>query len=165
MAILYYINELLKENMKDNTQSEEFNKWFSDSKVVVNNKPRIVYHGTKYNLDEFDIDYATTETNNGFWFTSNKSLAREYGSIVIPVYLKIINPYIIDGQMEDIRVYDEELSNVDRHKYDGVIIYNVDDSMTGFFSVSDVYLVFNPNNIKSVDNDGSWSLTNNNIYL
>ena len=146
--------------------NENFKKWFGNSKVVENGKPRIVYHGTGWrNIDVFDFKDA--KDFKGIWFTSSKSLASEYGRHIYPVYLRIEKPYIIEAEYEDIRKYDDEIQDVDKSRYDGIIIKNADDSITYSPTgnpYSDIYIVFNSNQIKSVKNNGEWSIDTDNIY-
>ena len=56
---------------------------------------------------------------------------------------------------------------VDRSKYDGVIFINIKDSWiddVDYQDASTIYVTFKPNQIKSVDNDGTWDINDNNIY-
>lgn len=93
------------------TDSPAFKKWFGDSKVVdENGYPLVVYHGTREDFDEFDIEtigdtFAADE--RGFFFTDNPKWASDYakstsygmpadGGSVIPAYLSIKSPLIID---------------------------------------------------------------------
>jgi hypothetical protein len=59
-------------------------KWFGKSKVVdVNNKPLVVYHGTKRDFKDFDSTYAGSATgadsaSKGIFFTSDPEVAEIY---------------------------------------------------------------------------------------
>lgn len=155
--------------------SYNFIKWFDDSKVVdFDKEPLIVYHGTKNSFDVFNKINVNEPSGDyvgcGYFFTSDKNKAYEYGHIIIPVYLKIINPIVIYNSYDAKKLRDsfggenyyklknenpckiqEELIN---RGYDGLIDYSYNQ-----------YAVFYPNQIKSVDNYGDWNENNNNIYL
>lgn len=81
-----------------------FNKWFEGSKVKdEHGRPLVVYHGTNahaYSPDEEIKNFHTNpESGRGAaFFTSNKSLAHEYGEKVYHTYLKLKNPLVIDAQ-------------------------------------------------------------------
>jgi hypothetical protein len=96
----YIINEYLENTFKDVNSKINFLKWFGNSKVVDdNNKPLIVYHGTKFKFSKFRKS-AIGQTDNGyygkgFYFTKNIDTAKEYGSVIVPVYLRIEKPFIL----------------------------------------------------------------------
>ena len=172
-----------KEWKEKGTDSRFFKKWFGDSKVVdENGKPLVVYHGSGKLFDTFD-------TKSGFlgsWFTNKKTNADNIAKGIVfdnenqytyPVYLNIKNPKIYDmaediGGVKDthFQLSNEinKFSNTEEFKnslikqgYDGIIIKNTKlDDKTG----SDDYIVFNPNQIKSVDNQGTFDENNPNIY-
>lgn len=173
------VNESFEPKLNDN-----FWKWFGNSKVVdENGQPLVVYHGTRSKFNEFNRKYA----KNGFFFTTEKrknSVAGYYayyyddkGSI-LPCYIKLENPLIVhrpNGNEDDIARANGTLSN-----YDGIIVI-YDDKDDWEFSDYDYiekkrnpltikngdvieYIVFDPNNIKSVNNNGEWSSNKNNIF-
>lgn len=105
-------------------ESEEFKRWFGDSKVVnQSGEPKVVYTGTSK-----DIDFSTFKVpRNGVWFTDSAKDASMYAvendsmgfkweggrpkaintaSRVMPVYLKIENPYKMTS--EDLKVINKE---------------------------------------------------------
>ena len=101
------------ENNTDNAQikSGNFKNWFGDwennpskaSKVVnEDGTPKVVYHGTTSNFTTFDTQRFNTRENSGdyvgegFFFTDKESTAKKYGSSVMPVYLNLRNPLIIN---------------------------------------------------------------------
>lgn len=69
-----------------------FKRWFGDSKVVDSSgKPMVVYHGTGSNIEKF-------HEGKPSYFTDKKEvasgIARQHDAgNVMPVYLRIINPY------------------------------------------------------------------------
>lgn len=86
----------------DQTQTEAFERWFKDSKVVdADGKPLVVYHGTEADFSVFDpekIGSANTQTKrgSGFYFAKDPALTSRYanreGANVIPAYVRITNP-------------------------------------------------------------------------
>jgi SPP1 gp7 family putative phage head morphogenesis protein len=86
--------------------SPQFKRWFGQSKVVdENGRPLIVYHGTPDDITAFDLSKAgRTDAGSfgkGFYFTGSAENAGTYsrmrdGSNVMPVYLSLQNPLVID---------------------------------------------------------------------
>lgn len=147
-----------------------FIKWFKNSKIVDKlGKPLIVYHGSHEDFEQFMGDtYFTDDYFNADGYSN--------GNFVYEVYLRIINPLTIDCKSKKWDMIDTDygkstrdvVANVDRNIYDGIIFKNVKDSWIDdedYQDVGTVYVTFKPNQIKSIENDGSWSLENNNIYL
>ena len=152
-------------------ESEELNnafyKWFGNSKIVnPDGTPKIVYHSTnskfkKFNLKKlgFASEYPTADF--GFYF-SDSGLG--YGKIKMPCYIKMENPYYIE--VEEVCDFDYNYKNIDKNEfngYDGLIIHSKKDS---YYKRTDVYdyCVFSPNQIKSVNNKGTWNPASDNIY-
>ncbi len=114
----------------------EFKKWFGDwennpqqsSRVIgVDGKPLEVYHGTRYDFDEFSQD------RSPFFFADKKGAARNYAADksrgdnkprIIPSYLKITNPLIFDHNKI---ITDEIIEKAKIDGYDGIIAKNVKD--------------------------------------
>lgn len=153
----------------ENYINDNFKEWFKNSKVVDDKgNPLVVYHGSGSLFDSF----------NGYsFFTNDYMNADGYasGEYVYDVYLSIQNPLIIDcmGRMYNDLKTDygtstiEIVSKVDTKKYDGIIFTNIKDSWIDdeeYQDTSTVYVVFEPNQIKSVDNNGSFDINNINIY-
>lgn len=82
---------------------ENFYRWFGDSKVVdEQGRPLVVYHGTYAEFDTFDKEkiggaHDQGFYGRGFYFSRYKGEAGSYGSKVMPVYLKINNPFDLEG--------------------------------------------------------------------
>jgi len=163
------IREYLNEQQEVETNlNNNFRKWFSGSKVVYNGKPLPVYHGSPENFDEFMGDtYFTPDYFNADGYAGDGT--------VYEVYLNIKRPLIVDGKdkkWDDIDTEygtstQEVVSNVDRSKYDGIIFINIKDAWFDDADYQDsdtVYVTFKPNQIKSVENDGSWDINDNNIF-
>lgn len=156
----------------DKTQTKEFKDWFKGSKVVnKEGEPLVVYHGSDKEFDTF-----STKNMNGYggaYFSRYKDVSEVYGNIK-EVYLSLKNPLIIDA---DYKIYDSiekpdfietKDKTVDTQQiaayardngYDGVIVKNVKEA--GKFT--DDYIAFEPNQIKSVDNKGTFNKDSNNI--
>lgn len=129
------------------------------------------------------------QSGNGIYFTDSKNTAERYGSLVKSVFLKMENPLYKSGKvpqniidfclktypkLKTLDEYDIKLKIGSIHRiliflqnqgqdtskiltnlgYDGII----DSGMT-----TD-YIVFNSNQIKSVENDGSYDINDDNIY-
>ena len=163
------IREYLNEQQEvENNLNNNFKKWFGNSKVVYNGKPLPVYRGSTTEIEEFE-DFTT-------FFTDDYMNADGYagGEYVYEVYISIKRPLIIDCQdkkWDKIEsVYGTSTRDiagkVDRNKYDGVIFINVKDSWIDdedYQDASTIYVTFKANQIKSVDNDGTWDLNDNDI--
>ena len=167
-----------------NTQiyTPEFKRWFGDweknpenaSKVVdENGKPLIVFHGSNKTFNSFDankIGQNYNESVGGFFFTDNNLSAKNYAELhssaggkanVFNVYLNIKKPYQ-DNALDYYAAVDKFDMNSDiiintakENGNDGIIIA----SPTG-----SLYVVFNPNQIKSaIGNNGQFSSDNPDI--
>lgn len=154
---------------------ENFKNWKSSNKdktnvskvVDKNGEPLVVYHGTNYTISDFNYK-DDREFNPGFFFTSDKNYAESVaeaksGNIIMPVFLKITNPIytetdLVSKDIESIYIYEGKRNS------DGIIGH---DKYTGEFarSTGNEYLVTRPNQIKSIDNQGTFSTKDNNIYL
>lgn len=115
--------------------SKAFAEWFGDwkndpkqaSKVVdKNGKPLVVYHGTGTTIEEFLPEFTgqgVDQYGSGFYFTTEKDTAEGYMSRrldgktkpggednpnVIPVYLNIRNPLVVDAR-EHPQLFDIEV--------------------------------------------------------
>ena len=132
------------------------------------------------------------DKNSSYYFTSSKSKALSYADSkrafdsqnaepsLISTYLKIENPLLIDANNEIWRKYKTEINGeilvgtrqiinyAQREGFDGAIIKNVKDfynNNEGAKTKSgDVYVVFEPTQIKSVENKGTFDPKNANIY-
>lgn len=166
-----------------------FWRWFGDSKVVdASGKPLVVYHGSPDArfIQEDGVfksqneRWGMGEGGGAFWFAKDRSVANTYADDrrafdyqraepdVIPGYLKLENPLIVDaggkawreaqsrGKTRD--VIDEARENGN----DGVIIRNVRDNYNSVESgrnerATDTYVVFDSTQIKSAtDNTGAF---------
>lgn len=146
-----------------------------DSSKVVNpdGTPKVVYHGTNAEFNVFDTkrhgqNYWQSKPSykGGFFFTSDRQSAQNYaelagGDRVVEGYLNIKNPLEINAPSAlrpadyyDIHA-DDIMRQADRDGHDGVIIKGKRDNL---------YIVFNPNQIKSAtDNTGAFDPGNGDI--
>jgi hypothetical protein len=157
-------------------RTPEFKAWFGDwendpenaSKVVdENGEPLVVYHGTEYKFNEFDIN----KSKFGFFFTNSYDLALTYDKNVYQFFLDIKKPrkkdfkganHDGDYQLKDYSVknigYDTKTFASISHPntgYNGAIMKNVMDIGEGGWNEnlkpSNIYVVFKSNQIKLAD--------------
>lgn len=155
-----------------------FWRWFGDSKAIdEEGQPLVLYHGTDEKFDTF----AKSDVVGAFFFTDKRKVARRFTTKedvyefipgtkiaigvtnegVMPVYLKMEDVAEYDGEMigagegRDWRIAADKSSG-----RDGVIITDAD---TGAGTANE-YIVFEPTQIKSVDNRGTYSADTGNIY-
>jgi len=117
------------------TETPEFKRWFSGSKVVdAHGKPLVVYHGTLENFGHFKLDserrraYGTNRL--GFWFDTNPKTPSYFagymghadpehdritpGGNVMPCYLSIKRPLVFNSEpvwIEDQKALDAHASS------------------------------------------------------
>lgn len=122
--------EKLRFSLNDGEKSENFKKWFGDSKVVdENGEPLIVYHGSGTTFWEFKTEFTglgNDQYGSGFYFTTNKETADIYtekqlngktkiggqdSPNVVQAYLSIQKPIVIDLNSDDMRP--ENLSRIE----------------------------------------------------
>ena len=166
-----YEGETIKINGKDRTvynsegeriaQSKEalenFYKWFGDSKVVdKQGRPLVVYHGTNAEFYIFNLG------KNGYFFTPDLDNAQIYANeaqfekggkkIVMPVYLNTEKP-------KELYSYDElrniDVLNLKKQGYDGAYYKS---------ETQPIYVAFDSNQIKSTQNRGTYSESENIYY-
>lgn len=142
--------------------TDEQNEFFKNSKIRDNEgNLLVVYHGTDKDFTIFDKTKIKTGSagGDGFYFTPNKNDAGGYAGskgIVYSCFLNITNPFIYEygetfynntiiplykeAQSKGI-TFEEYLQN---KGYDGIILTN--------YSKEDIYIAFEPNQIKSIYN-------------
>ena len=177
-----YINE------QNNNLNENFWKWFGNSKLISNNKPNIYYHSSDSKFKIFDKNKSIYgHHGKGFYFMDSDITKEYYGKYLYKCYLKAVSPFDLNldydiefikkifgdnyKYIEDFIIEESELSY--NGKIPGYLFYaklgsNGNDilSSNGFDSIkhSDIIVVFNSNQIKSIVNDGSFDLDDDNIY-
>lgn len=146
-------------------RTTNFKNWFGDwendpknsSQIVDDNgEPLVMIHASDSNHEVFDrkkIDKVNTGQAKGFHFSSSKFDLKRYGKNLYYAFLNVRNPK---------GIYQE------RHMQTNVITNDMDGAIHRFEtrsgSASDV-VVYDPNQIKSVDNVGTFSTEDNNIKL
>lgn len=158
-------------------RTPEFKAWFGDwendpenaSKVVdVNGEPLVVYHGSDNYFTVFDMALVGTgsgskRTKLGSYFSSQYSVAETYihnikkdefgwdvrDGNIFKVFLNLRNPVIIDGGHKNILWWDREIAAAEGSR--GIIIRNTFDTFSDFAALSDVFIVFEPTQIKLAD--------------
>jgi predicted nucleotidyltransferase len=171
------ISEAKKEWLEKGTDSKYFKKWFGDSKVVDEyGKPLVVYHGTTANnIEIFEPHNASTDFDypDAIYFSDSINIAKTYGDTYhkepMHVYLKMENPLEIDAKGQTYNDFYDELKrelNYAVTNYDGLIVKNIRDdwAQNDGGEIATTYIVFNPEQIKSVDNRGTFDEGNANIY-
>ena len=156
-------------------ESPYFKRWFGDSKVIDEaGKPLVVHHGT--DAEPFEVfDRAKSgkgPSKVGFWFSDDPEFSSIYGKNV-SVYLNIENPKkLTQDEWNDIReehARDDEWFSSWRdglieQGYDGIIVESTTEKL-GRFTVSNpgFYAAFEPTQIKSVENVGTFDPTDPSI--
>lgn len=101
-SIVHRFSEKVNMKISENTQSQQFKRWFGDwqndpanaSKVVnADGTPKVMYHGSKEQFTVFDRSKARSSGTfgKGFYFSDSQSHAGTYGNLYA-VYLNIRNP-------------------------------------------------------------------------
>lgn len=168
-----YNEPIIKYNNKESQlKSEKENldrltQWHKDSSPLTKNEdgtPRVFYHGTDSNFDEFkNMDVKNgTRSGTGFYFTTNEKIANSYAKKnngnIMPVYLNAKNIYTgfdsLNDKQKEIylksnKAVNETLKNL-----------GFDARMMG-----DEIVVFNPTQIKSIHNKGTFDEDNPNIMM
>lgn len=166
-----------KEWEEKGTESKYFKKWFGDSKVVdENGEPLVVYHGTTVsNIEIFEPNRASTDFDypEAIYFSDSLNIAKTYGDTYhknpMQVYLKMKNPLELDAQGQTYNDFYDELKRELKYAVtnnDGVIVRNIRDdwAQNDGGEIATTYIVFNPEQIKSVNNYGTFDAENPNIY-
>ena len=157
--------------------TENFRNWFGNSKVVdENGHPLVLYHGTSKQFDEFKyqppVFPGAATWQQGFFFSQNRETAEFYTNLdftedagkpsIKEVYLQIENPYIFDFEGDKNRKgirYSEIIDKAKAEGHDGVILKNTYDGGP----MDNIYVVFEPTQIKSIYNGGDWNPNDPNI--
>lgn len=152
------------DQMYDRLLSPQFIAWFGpwtdksqNSSKVVNEhgEPQVVYHGTEVSgIEKFKrskIGDYLEGGERGFFFTPNRVDLSFYGQSTYAAFLNIRNPIISTDQSDSVKV--------DREKNDGFMITYP----TGEINFTEI-IAYEPNQIKSIANDGRFSSESDNIY-
>lgn len=168
---------------KAKVYSEAFKNWFGDwlstdktnvSKVVdENGEPLIVYHHANSEFSEFSTEFdnyfntVKGGTKKALFFTGTQNPAP--GTVLdrpykMPVFLNAKTVIKKTGTKDELRESGEGfVSTINRaaEEADAAIFHGIDDNQE---VNQDIYVISNPNNVKSIDNQGTFSTQNNNIY-
>ena len=143
------IKQLLREAISEPIINDNFYQWFKGSQVIDDTgNPLVCYHGTSKAFSTFKSKFSAQGV---FWFTSDKDkiLAGEAGAAsrdaIIPVFLSAKK---LAGWNEYEKL---GLGQIEGMGYDGV-------------KLDDDYIIFNPTQIKSINNKGEWDPNNKNIF-
>ena len=134
---------------KDSDSIINFYKWFGNSKTVDSKqRPLVFYHVSNSNFNEFTPS-KFGKMGSGIYFTSiynDIKIHNKYGgSIIYKCYLKIENPLEIENP------FSKRNDN-----NDGIIAFK---GKSG-----EEIKVYDSNQIKSIENDGSFDINDSNIY-
>lgn len=148
-------------------RSKNFKNWFGNSKVIdEKGKPFVVYHGTSRSFDTFKTKDGAFFTGDEGWanYHAQKSIEFRGGKgeeRVVPVYLKMENPLVLDGKSAEvdkdyINNYMSFQKQAKKLGHDGLIIKNSEGGTE--------YVVFKPTQIKSaIGNVGTFDPKDPNI--
>jgi len=152
------------------------------SKVIdKNGEPLLVYHNSFKHFSEFNEgvyeeysqfgdEYLVTDTlPSGIFFTTDLNYAKAYGYVSYACFLNLRNPNITEKA-------DLHIETVARFRHidefaapksemipaDGLIGHDV--KTLEIESKGTEYVAFNSDQIKSIDNRGTYSIEDNNIY-
>ena len=103
------------------TETKEFKDWFGDSKVVdKDGNPLVMYHSTTKDFDTFDTSRRALN-GEGSWFSDTplNSYADGDGGNIMPVYLSLQNPKVIDHARESDNVLKQKFIE---QGHDGVVM-------------------------------------------
>lgn len=163
------------EYLNENQYFEDYlNKHLGISKVVdENGEPLVVYHHANSPINEFSIEFDNyfstikNGTKKALFFTGTANpkkgtvLDREYK---FPVFLKANTVIEKTGTKDDLKKQGESFTatiNRAAEEADIAIFHGIDDNQE---LNQNIYVINNPNNVKSIDNQGTFSTQDNNIY-
>ena len=165
----------IKEKFKFDTQkAKDLYEWHKDSSPLTKDEqglPKVFYHGTG---DDYGFEIFKPNAIDGtpaIYFTTSKKVATSYAQMgytkegIYKTFLNIKNPLVVDfrGKSYDGLEYEKLLKKALKNGNDGVIIKNVFDDTGGYYDKqgnfkeigkADTFIVFNPNQIKAVENKG-----------
>lgn len=181
---MFSIDIIVEQFLSEKKLNDKFWKWFGDSKITEAGKPMILYHGTKKDFSLFDNRKKGSSTDygirgRGFYFSSNVKSAQSYGSNIIKIYLKIENPFdllsfksldeIINLLGIDPSIIEERGRGTKYHSikilsgFSGVFSGAVRDKGYDGIIHGQEYVCFKPNQVKSIENDGTWDIDDDDI--
>ena len=160
------------------SKNEEFLNWFGDSKAInAHWEPRVYYHRSRskevFNEFKWEGDGVIRNPYNnhyGFFFVpqeDKKHISYIGDGIEVLVYLRMETPFWIsddgNGGIKDQDGKRYEALDVTREMVDILIERGFDSLIIDCPTVYSQFVVFNPNQIKSTENNGEFSTETNNI--
>ncbi|GAA7171207.1 hypothetical protein HpCK101_09210 [Helicobacter pylori] len=147
-----YINDLKQWHEKSHKSSKN-----------TDGSPKVFYHGTR--SDKFEVFEAGQGESGreGIYFSTSLNIAKNYDiwkQGVYKVFLYYENPLVLDfkGANYNSKQGGEILKTIPQKlskKHDAIIYKNIrDDNQNGAGELADTVVVFNPNQIKHIDNKG-----------
>lgn len=159
-----------KASLTSVTNTPAFKRWFGDSKVVgENGEPLVVYHGTGKDFKKFDAKKIGKNWGTdswGFFFSDDPAVAKwsaessasrnreGAGENIMPVYLSISNPLVVEARdggsaVREFDLYKRQLGQkMSDGNHDGLIINDGESSL---------FVAMKPEQIKStVGNRGTF---------
>lgn len=131
---------------------------------ILANQEQLVEKITDKPIDIFNKKYLGRNigaklSKLGFFFSELEGYTKPYGKVSFPVYLKLKNPLMVNAEGQQVKS-DEFYKTIKKQLKgnDGVVIYNILGEKSGR-----EYIAFEPNQIKSTQNRGTYS-ENENIY-
>lgn len=142
--------------------TDKFKQWFGDSKVVdENGEPILMYHGTDSKFNTFDSNktrvFSDVKRKGGMYFTNSSESSNNWGKNIMPVFIKATEPKAVsfDEFKEGDKKGDSIYAEFDLNSKKGFnVIKNIEFDLA----------VFEPNQIKSIFNEGEFELESGNIY-
>lgn len=148
-------------NRYQDTYTPQFKTWFSQSKMIdKNGEPLLVYHGSPNDFSTFDKGMKRYHVHSGgIFFAPTTKLAKMYGENIYPVYLKANSVDEMDSSLVGSfpKAKSEEDNLIKTTDAEGVIFRNTNDKG----GKQDQYVVFEPNQVKSLFNNGSFLKSDN----
>lgn len=149
--------------------SASFQRWFGDSKVVdADGKPLVVYHGTKADFDTFDVNAAGKGDWAGIFVTPEESYAKwrvkhDGSANIMQLYAKAEKPLDLSMPDSEWNALPKEIKDAVKAKDVSLLKSKGYDSVIIDKPLGREYILFEPTQIKSVFNEGTFDPTNPNI--
>lgn len=177
------LDDRWNEGMSHDKWDTKFSKWFSRSVTVDidTGEPLIFFHKsrttTPFSEFKHDEGWKLYPSNYGFHFVLEEDARRvvHLGNthvgrgVEFYVYLKMLNPYYLYARLDG-KSYGQDGEShapIDIHKglIDNFIERGFDSIIIQCEDGYNTYIVFDSNQIKSVDNNGDWTAEADNIFV